>query len=604
MGRGVGWRWLCCLGLIGALGCEREGAVPPGGDTPAGQSATTDAKKTADTGAAFVDVTDEVGLHFRHFTGAAGKFYFPEIMGSGCAVFDYDSDGDLDVYAVQGALLDESATLEQAAFPFVGEPPPRNRLFRNDLDRGGLHFTDVTDSAGVGDAGYGMGCAAGDYDNDGFVDLYVTNYGPNVLYRNNGDGTFTDVTATAGVGDPGWSASAAFADLTADGYLDLYVTNYVEWRPQIDRACYSPSGVRDYCSPLSYRPAAHRLYFQREGGLFEDVTAAAGIDRERGNGLGVVCADFNGDVRIDIYAANDGMPNFLWINQGDGTFKDEALPAGAAVNADGMPQAGMGVGVEDFDDDGDLDVFITHLRNEYATLYRNDGRGAFQDSSIEFGLVACTRAFTGFGTAWIDQDHDGQLDLFCANGAVYYLDALAGDPYPYHQTNLLLRRRPDGRFEDVSPRSGAAFAVSEVSRGAAFGDLDNDGDLDIVVSNNNGLLRVLRNTTIESGGRAPAPAAGHWLRVRLEGTRSNRSAIGARVALTLEGGRTLWRRVHSDGSYCSASDLRVHFGLGQADRCTDLVVHWPDGAAERFSAPGVDTEVHLREGQGAPVHIP
>ena len=567
---------------LAAAGCRK--------DEPAEDSSVGPAPAAPAAGRPiFADVTEQVGLDFHHFIGATGQFYFPEIMGAGCGVFDYDNDGDLDIYAVQGALLNEEHTLDQATFPYRGSGRPHNVLYRNDLDRGRLHFTDVTEESGVGHTGYGMGCAVADYDNDGFLDLYVTNYGPNVLYRNNDEGTFTDVTAEAGVDDTRWSASAAFADVNGDGLLDLYVTNYVDWRLAIDRACYSSTGVRDYCSPVTYKPAGDRLFYQRPGGRFEDVTTATGIDRDKGNGLGVVCADFNGDGRTDIYVANDGVPNFLWLQRRDGTFQDQALLAGAAVSDGGMPEAGMGVTAQDFDGDGDLDIFVNHLKDETSTLYVNNGRGVFHDSTIKCALAADSRCFTGFGTHWFDYDHDGLLDLFSANGAVYYLDSLAGDPYPYHQPNVLLRYSKEGKFENVSARAGPHFAISEVSRGAAFGDLDNDGDIDLVVSNQSNPLRLLRN---EVGSR------GHWLSVRLEGTTSNRSAIGARTALTLPDGRTLWRRVHTEGSYCSASDLRVHFGLGQATVCGELTVHWPSGRVEKWPGPIVDTQVHLREGEG------
>ncbi|MCH7813156.1 MAG: CRTAC1 family protein [Planctomycetes bacterium] len=573
--------WVTCGG------CRRDEPTGPGA---ADHSPSTAATKTVPV---FTDVTEQAGLDFYHFIGATGRYYFPEIMGSGCALFDYDNDGDLDLYAVQGAMLEPGKTIEEATFAFRGSGQPRNRLFRNDLEAGALHFTDVTEAAGVGHGGYGMGCTVGDYDNDGFTDLYVTNVGANVLYHNNGDGTFSDVTAAAKVDDPRWSTSAAFADLNGDGLLDLYVVNYVDWRLEIDRACYSATGARDYCSPLTYKPASDSLFIQRSKGRFENVTAAAGIDRDRGNGLGVVCADFNGDGRMDIYVANDGGANFLWINGGDGTFKDQALLSGAAVNDDGMPEAGMGVTAQDFDGDGDADLFLTHLKGETNTLYVNDGGGIFHDATIEFALATDSRPVTGFGVRWFDYDNDGLLDLFSANGAVYYLDAQAGDAYPYKQPNQLFHQTDGGRFENVSARSGPVFSVSEVSRGAAFGDLDNDGDVDVAVLNQNGgPLRLLRN---EVGSRQ------HWLTLQLVGRTSNRSAIGARVALTLPGGRTLWRRVSADGSYCSANDLRVHFGLGETNEVAELVVHWPGGRKEKWPSPTVDTQVRLVEGEGRPL---
>ncbi|HUU85846.1 MAG TPA: CRTAC1 family protein [Phycisphaerae bacterium] len=574
-----------CLAASGCAKDDEAGRRSGSGPGPQKGAATT-------ARATFLDVTAEVGIEFHHFIGNA-RYYFPEIMGSGCAVLDYDNDGDLDVYAVQGALLNPDQPVNEAICTYRGEGVPRNRLFRNDLERGRLHFTDVTDEAGVGDAGYGMGCATGDYDNDGFVDLYVTNCGPNVLYHNNGDGSFTDVTVGAGVSNSRWGASASFADLNRDGLLDLYLSNYVDWRLENDRACYSSTGVRDYCAPITYKPAPDALFLQRGGGVFEDVSAASGIDRGQGNGLGVVCADFNGDGRTDIYVANDGTPNFLWISQGDiaaPTFEDQALFGGAAVNDSGMSEAGMGVTADDFDADGDPDLFVAHLTRETSTLYVNDGKGLFRDATTEYGLAAITQKSTSFGARWFDYDNDGWLDLFSPNGEVYWQEWAADSPYPYQQVNQLFHRDGVGRFEEVSASAGPHFAVAEVSRGAAYGDLDNDGDVDIVLVNNNGPLRVLRN---EVGSES-----GHWLSIHLEGVRSNRSAIGARIALGLPDGRTLWRRVCSDGSYLSASDMGAHFGLGELTVCGDTVVYWPSGLVERYGGLAADTEVRLREGQG------
>ncbi len=579
---------ITALSLGGGCGEDSsQESVEMPADAPDASGAV--AAQTASAGdAIFVDVTQQVGIEFHHFIGN-GKYYFPEIMGSGCGVFDYDNDGDLDVYALQGALLDPEEKLGDPVYPYRGQGVPRNRLWRNDLEQGTLRFTDVTEQSGVGDAGYGMGCAVADYDNDGFLDLYVTNYGPNVLYHNNGDGTFTDVTAGAGVGNALWGASASFSDLNNDGLLDIYLANYVDWRLSLDRECYSSTGIRDYCAPITYKPAPDALYFQRPGGRFEDVSSATGIDRGRGNGLGVCCADFNCDGKLDIYVANDGTENFMWINRGDGTFEDQALFGGVAVNDGGTCEAGMGVSASDVDGDGDEDLFLAHLTRETSTLYLNDGGGFFRDATTEFGLATITQKFTSFGSRWFDYDSDGLLDLFNPNGEVYWQQSAADDPYPYQQLNQLFRGTAERRFQDVSAVAGPPFAVEEVSRGAAYGDLDNDGDIDIILLNNNGPLRVLRN---EVGSRL------HWLALQLRGVRSNRSAIAARIALKLPNGRTYWRRVHSDGSYCSASDLRVHFGLGEQSGPVEGTVYWPSGLVEKWPNLKVDTQVDLIEGQG------
>ena len=358
-------------------------------------------------------------------------------MGAGAALFDYDNDGDLDVYLIQGASLDGTM------FPGGG-----NRLFQNNLvPTGRLSFSDVTRIAGVASSGYGMGAATGDYDGDGDLDLYVTNFGPNVLYRNNGNGTFTDVTREAGVGDPRWSASAAFLDYDRDGDLDLFVTNYVDFTLKGNILCYDAAGGRDYCNPSVYRALPDRLYRNEGNGRFRDVTAPAGIGAKFGRGLGVIGDDFNRDGWPDILVANDGVENQLWMNQKDGTFQDAALSAGIAYNADGAAQAGMGVTADDFDEDGDDDVFISHLVRETHTLFLNEGRGLFHDATIRFGLAVPSYFGTGFGTRWFDYDNDGWLDLFVANGAVTIEENQRGSPYPYRQRNQLFHNESGRRFQ-------------------------------------------------------------------------------------------------------------------------------------------------------------
>ena len=505
----------------------------------------------------FVDAAVRTGLLFTHESGAAGEHHMPEIMGSGVAVVDYDGDGDLDVFLVQGRGSD--------------------RLFRNLLaERGALAFEDVTVEAGLRPTdGFGMGVATGDIDNDGDIDLFVSRFGPDSLYRNNGDGTFADIGGSAGVADPAFGASATFFDYDGDGRLDLFVTRYNGYTPAGNKPCRDEAGERDYCSPLVYPPLPDRLYRNRGDGRFEDVTARAGVDQAFGAGLGVLAEDFDADGRPDLYLANDKSANQLWLNQGDGTFRDEALLAGLAYNVDGMAEAGMGVTAGDYDSDGDPDLFLTHIRAETNTLYRNDGGLLFEDATAAAGLAATSVAATGFGVQWFDADNDGDLDLFAANGAVRR---------PYAEPNQLFLNTGE-RFEDASARAGASVTQALVSRGAAFGDIDNDGDIDIVVSNRDAAVQLLLNRT---GGRG--------LVVRLIG-REGRDAHGARAALLRDGRPPLWRRVGTDGSYLSASDPRLHFGLGDGE-VDALRVIWTDGSEERFAIPNGHST--LRRGDGSP----
>jgi hypothetical protein len=536
----------------------------------------------------FRDAAAETGLRFHHFTGAAGRYYMPEIMGSGAALLDYDNDGDLDVYLVQGAPLEPGG---KPLFPPPVGWQPGNRLFRNELvPSGTLRFTDVTAAAGVGHIGYGMGAATGDFDGDGFLDLYVTNFGANVLYRNTGDGAFRDVTREAGAGDPRWSSSASFVDYDRDGRLDLFVANYVDFTVRGNKRCYAATGELDYCTPKVYRPVPSRLLRNLGGGRFEDATERAGIGAAYGPGLGVVAADFNGDGWPDFYVANDTAANLLWLNQRNGAFREAALESGAAYAADGMARAGMGVSAADFDGDGDDDIVVTNLTREGLTLFRNDGKGAFEDATLQFGLAEPTFPYTGFGAAWFDADNDGRLDLFLANGAVTIMESQRGSPYPFRQRNQLLQNPGDGRrFVERTAAAGPGFELQEASRAAAFGDLDNDGDIDIVVANNNGPARLLLNET---------PSRRHWLTVRLEAAAGNRLGLGARVAVLRPGAPPLWRRAHTDGSYLSAGDCRVHFGLGDTAAVDVVLVEWPDGTRERFQSIPPDCIVTLRKGRG------
>ncbi len=553
----------------------------------------------------FEDVSGEAGLDFVHFNGMSGELYFVEMNGAGAALFDVDNDGDLDAYLVQGHMLGAGKKTEQATFPPGFSMPMNDRLFRNDLAGHRPRFTDVTEASGIDGSGYGMGVAAGDFDNDGRTDLYVTNFGPNQLWRNSGPGagsplTFTDVTAAAGADDPGWSVPALFLDFDRDGWLDLYVGNYVDFTLEGNKVCPTPSGVRDYCGPLAYRPQADRLLHNLGRGAdgrvrFEDVSTSSGIAAARGATLGAATGDFDGDGWVDLYVANDQMPNLLWLNRRDGTFREEALLSGTAVNGQGMAEASMGVHAGDFDNDGDEDIFMTHLRRETNTLYKNDGEGFFEDVSIAVQLGPGSWEFTGFGTAWLDYDNDGWLDVLAVNGAVRVLDGVSG-PYPLHQKNQLFRNLEGKRFEEASSLA-TVFELSEVSRGAAFGDVDNDGDVDVLVANNSGPARLLINRVGQDR---------HWLGLRLIGIGGGRDTqardmFGAWVGVVRSGRPTLWRRAGAGGSYASSHDPRVLVGLGDSPRVDRVRIRWPSGVVESWPVEGVDRYWTLREGTGSPV---
>jgi hypothetical protein len=540
----------------------------------------------------FVDQAQATGLDFVHFNGMSGGFYQPEIMAPGVGLFDYDNDGDLDVYLVQGRMLGTGKTFAEAVLPPKGPQPLRGRLYRSDLDgTRTVRFTDVTEQSGLDARGYGMGVAAGDYDNDGCVDLYLTNFGPNQLFRNNCDGTFTDVSRPSGVADDGWSVPAAFVDFDRDGWLDLFVGHYLVYSVDRHINCFTESRLPDYCPPERYRPEPDRLYRNLQNGTFADVTASSGVARAFGPALGVATADFNGDKWIDIFVANDQKENQLWINQRDGTFKDMALLSGAALSATGSLNANMGVDAGDFDNDGDEDVFITELNGQGSTLYVNDGTGRFEEQSARTGIRLMTLPYNGFGAGWFDYDNDGWLDILAVNGLVTQnLDALGpGNPFPLQQPNLLIRNLGTGKFEDVTQRAGAVFRLSEVSRGAAFGDIDNDGDVDVVVTNAAGQVRLLLN---QVGNRQ------HWLGLRLVGADGRRDMLGARVAIIRSDGPTLWRRARADGSYASANDPRVVVGLGRSTAVRAIQVIWPSGQVEEWSDMPVDRYTIVREGSG------
>ena len=553
---------LCWLALLWTCHC---------GNAPAPDSAHTPPAATP----WFQETAGQAGIDFHHENGANGDYFLPEIMGSGCALFDYDRDGDLDVYLVQSGRLDGP------------EPNTSDRLFRNDTPPnagpGQLVFHDVTASSGIRALGYGMGVAIADVDRDGWPDIYVTNFGENQLWRNQGDGTFTGVTAASGAGDPRWSISASFCDVDQDGWPDLFIGNYTAFSKETHTPCFGPA--LDYCHPRTYDPAGNRLLRNKGDGTFEDITQESGIDSLEGRTLGVLVVDFNGDSLPDLYEANDAQANFLWLNQGDGRFKESGLFSGAALNLTGQPEGSMGVDAADFDEDGDEDLFISHLRKETNTLYCNDGTGFFEDCSNTTGLGQPSLAFTGFGTGWVDVDRDGLLDIFVCNGSVAKIEELVKqkDPWPYHQTNQLFRQTQPGRFQEASQFLGKSAALSEVSRGCSFGDIDNDGDIDILINNNGGPARLLINQ---------AAAKHHWLGLSIDG---NGGAFfdGTKVVVHLKDGQKRHRRFRRDGSYLSANDPRLVIGLGVAGEPTRVEVFWPDGQTSVLDHPEKDRYLAL-----------
>jgi hypothetical protein len=581
------WALLAGFATAAAAGAR---AVPGAAGMAAGAGAAAKpAAAPAPPRPIFTDRAAECGLVFSHHNGMSGKFYTPEIMGPGVALLDYDNDGRMDVFLVQGGPLGPDAK---------PDPAMGSRLFHNELQIGPdgkrhLHFTDVTARSGIRPAGYGMGVAVGDFDNDGYPDIYLTGLGWAQLWHNNGDGTFTDVTQKSGTANPHWGVSATFFDYDRDGYLDLYVGNYLSFSFASAKPCRTASGEPDYCGPVTADAVPGRLFHNRGDGTFEDVTARAGLTAVYGPALGVVADDFDGDGWPDLYVANDESGNQLWINQHDGTFKEVALLAGCALSPDGKPQASMGIDAGDYDGDGRDDLAMDNLTGEGDALYRNLGGQLFEDTSIASGLRAASLPFTGFGAAWLDYDGDSWLDLMTVNGAVLTIEEQrrAGEALPLKQTKQLFHNLGNGRFAEVSARAGPGFAIPEVSRGAAFGDLDNDGAPDVIVANNNGPARLLMNNL---GGTA------HWLGLRLLTGKPGRDALGARVEVRRPGAGSLWRRARADGSYASANDPRVLMGLGTGSAVSGVVVHWPSGRIEEFAAGAVKTDAYttLREGTG------
>lgn len=518
----------------------------------------------------FEDVTAESGLDFVHTSGHDEVHYMPEIMAGGAALFDMDNDGDLDAYLVQSGYL-----IAQ------GPPSPGNGLYRN---LGDGRFEDISGESGdAAHTGYGMGVATGDVDGDGRVDLYITNVGADVLLRNLGDGRFEDITQQAGLGNTAWGAGAVFFDMDRDGDLDLFVSTYLRWSPALEIDCYSPNGWQVFCSPQSYNAPLPDVLYRNEGdGTFTDISYRSRVAERPGNGLGVISADFDGDGWPDLFVANDGMPDHLWMNLRDGSMVEDGAFVGCAVDQEGQPKAGMGVSVADFDDDGDPDLLVCNLRKESDSLYLNDG-GLFSDVTAAYGLASISEPFTRFGMGWVDFDHDGRLDLYQANGRVTRHSTPLSPTDPHAEPNLLFRG-VDGGFSEVQPRGGTALPIIATSRAAAFGDLDNDGAVDILVANLDGPPHLLRNVV---------PQRGEWIMFSVLNAQGA-PAIGARLSARI-GERTVTREVRTASSYFAANDPRLHFGLATAVEVSDVKVRWPDGSEQDFGTHAAGQVVELRQ---------
>lgn len=521
----------------------------------------------------YTEVTREAGIDFVHHNGAGGRKYVIETVGPGCAFFDYNGDGRLDIYLVDGAEVPGTRLPEK----------PMSRLYRN-LGQG--RFEDATLEVGVGSTRYGMGCAAADYDNDGDQDLFVSNFGPDVLYRNDG-GRFADVTARAGVGDSLWSSSCAFADVDNDGLLDLYVANYHNFSYQNHKLCAEGgSGLQLYCGPESFDGVRDFLYHNNGDGTFKDITAQAGLLNTTGKELGVVFGDVDRDGDQDLYLANDKTANLLYLNDGRGNFEENALLAGVAYNGDGKVSAGMGVDMGDHNQDGWLDLFVTNFQWETNTLYHNNGDGTFVDHTYEANLGKDSLPYLSWGTRIFDFDNDGDRDIFVASGHLES-DVERYENATFRQLNQLFVNGGDHRFELERRIEGTGLAIKKVSRGAAFGDYDDDGDVDILVANCADTPDLLRN----DGGNE-----NNWLRVRLQGTRSNRDGIGAIVEV-YSGGLYQMDLVRSGASFLSQSDLRLSFGLGGRAAAERVKVTWPSGLVEEVKNVPANRDLTLVEGK-------
>jgi hypothetical protein len=532
---------------------------------------------------AFVDVTSRLGINFQYRSSHTSRKYLLETMGAGVALFDYDNDGRLDIFLVNGAPLGDPTP--KGTIPQKTGPEYWNRLYHQKPDG---TFEDVTARAGLQGVGYGMGVAVGDYDNDGFEDLYVTAYGGNRLYHNNGNGTFTDVTLTAGVAGSGWSTAAAWVDLDGDGFLDLVVLRYLDWDFDDLWCGEHKEGYRAYCHPDHFKPISPLVYHNNKNGTFTEIGEKAGLSKPA-KGLGLAIADYDRDGHIDFFVANDSMMEFLYHNKGDGTFEDVALVSEVAVDIDGRTYAGMGVDFADYNNDGWPDLVVTDLANQRYALYLNNGDGSFNYVSPNAGLAQMTLAHSGWGVRFLDYDNDGWKDLLIAQGHDLDTIELNFSHLRYREPMLLARNTGRG-FVDVSAQSGSVFSQAWVARGMAIGDLDNDGRLDAVVTTNDGPVHVLHNQT---------QTQNHWLLLRLVGHSSNRDAIGAEVELVTAAG-SQFATVSTASSYLSASDKRVHFGLGKESSIQRIEIRWPSGIRQTIKDVRADQILQIDEPAGVP----
>jgi hypothetical protein len=544
---------------------------------PAGQLQKT-VSQPENKPAKFVDITAQSGVQFHYMASHGTRKYLLETMGPGVALFDYDNDGRLDLFVVNGAPLADPTP--KGTIPQKAGPKYWNRLFHQKSDG---TFEDVTEKAGLQGAGYGMGVAVGDYDNDGYEDLYVTAYGGNKLYHNNGDGTFTDVTDKAGVAGSGWSSSAAWVDLDGDGLLDLVVIRYLEWDFKDIWCGEHREGYRSYCHPDIFQPLSPLVFHNDGNGHFTEISERIGLSKP-GKGLGVAIADYDLDGHIDLFVANDSMVEFLYHNKGNGTFEEVGLAAGVAVDGDGRTFAGMGVDFADYNNDGFPDIVVTDLANQNYALYDNNGDGTFSYASLSTGVSRMTLTHSGWGVRFFDFDNDGWKDLVFAQG--HDLDTIELNfPTLRYREPLLLARNTGHGFVDVSAQSGTVFEQRWVARGLAVGDLDNDGRLDVVVTNNEGPIYILHNET---------EPRQHWLSVELVGHKSNRDGIGAGIKITTAGG-SQWATVTTSGSYLSASDKRAHFGLGANEKALSVEIRWPSGVVQTLRNVGADQFLKVDE---------